>query len=253
MKLQNGLIMRMHMEVDALVKSSRSFPAKFSYALTKNKDVLTRFVNGVRRKTAPPPEFFAYEGERVKLCQDMSRKDEAGKPITIPGTGPQNPEKFDIIDTKEFDLKLAALQLKHKKALDKVQATQNKYANFPMELGEINLHIVDPEVLNDWYETVDVGGKPTMIRGNIASNVMEIIAPMFAGFIEEYEELEEEPEDEVDNQKVEMHIVEDPKDEDPTKKDPVLVEEVIAEDGIESCGEKEFPSPRPECEASKQI
>lgn len=256
MRLQNGLIMRMHMEVDTLVKSSRSFPARFSYALAKNKTVLARFVNAVRKKTAPPPEFFAYEGERVKLCQDMSKKDEAGKVITIPGTGPQNPERFDITDTKAFDAKLAELQLKYKIALDKVQATQVKYANFPVEFGEVNLHVIDPDILSDWYETVDVGGKPTMIRGNISSNVMEVIAPMFAGYMDEPEEVEEGEDDvpEAQNQKAEMHIVEDPKPTDPSKEESPLVKEPIEAEGAPlSCGEKDVPSPGPECEMSKEV
>lgn len=210
MKLQNGLLMRMQLEIGELIRSKRQFPAKFGYALTRNNNILGSFVSEVRKKTAPPPEFFAYENERIKLCVDMSKKDPEGKPLTIKSSRPGGTEEYDIEDRPVFEVKLKELQAKHKPVLDIMEGIQKKYSSFPAEMTEIELYQVRVDVLDDWYEEIKIDDKPKFVRGAISAQVIEIISPMFFEYSETLKAADDKP--------VQMHVMDAPEQEAP--KDP---------------------------------
>lgn len=94
---------------------------KFTYALAKNKKILSTEVESIQEAISPSEEFKTFEGERLSLCRDMSKKDENGEAIIING------REFDIEDMDEFEAKLNDLKDNYKETIDK-EMEKNKQA-----------------------------------------------------------------------------------------------------------------------------
>lgn len=125
---------------------------KFLYAVKRNKDkfmpeVLIMQKFAMERKQHEKAQ--EYQEKRVKICEDLCKRDENGKPIII-----ENQFQFEQDKYKEFQEQFKALNEEYKEVVD-----DNK--NFEAEVEKLLQEEVDCEIYKikvDWLPTGVITG-----------------------------------------------------------------------------------------------
>jgi len=122
---------------------------KFAYAVAKNRKCLQGEVETLKELIKPSKEIEEFETKRVKLCQDMSEKDENGAPV-IKGN------VFVMADPPAFEAKFKELQEEYKVNLEEhaqkkqdfdtlleepsdIEFFKVKLENFPNEISAVQM------------------------------------------------------------------------------------------------------------------
>ena len=120
-----------------------SAPAKFSYALVKNKNKLKSVFKEIKEKEPVPDEaFLEYEKERVEVVSKAAKKDANGDPILR--THPDGSRRYDIEESKmeEVNAEVEKLKEKHKKAMDDMRLKEVEYTKFLDEEIDVDIYTV---------------------------------------------------------------------------------------------------------------
>jgi predicted oxidoreductase (fatty acid repression mutant protein) len=89
--------------------------ARLAFALAKNIKLIEDEINIIRKTVEPTPEYFAYDSERVELCERLCRRDESGN---LQKRAVGDTFEFDIdTDSKEWKKAMASLKAKHADAI----------------------------------------------------------------------------------------------------------------------------------------
>lgn len=110
--------------------------ARFSYAVSRNKQLLEPIVKLLEGMTKPNDEHKKFTDERQDLLKEYAKKDEDGNPMVQRTPGPNNQvrESFMIpgINDKdnEFNTKLEKIRKKHQAAIDEQADKETKYEEF---------------------------------------------------------------------------------------------------------------------------
>lgn len=116
--------------------SATGMKSRFSYAVSRNKQLLEPIIKSMEEMTKPNDEHKEFTDERQDLLKEYAQKDENGNPIIQRTPGPNNQirESFMIpgVNDKdnEFNTKLEKIRKKHQKAIDEQADKEEKYNEF---------------------------------------------------------------------------------------------------------------------------
>ncbi len=107
--------------------------AKFSYAISKNFNILQDEVKSLSESIQPSEEYKnGFDKERMELLNKLGKKDDAGKLIVV---GDENV----LEDQAAFDLEYAELRKKYKEVVDKYDATLKEFEALKKEPSSVTL------------------------------------------------------------------------------------------------------------------
>jgi hypothetical protein len=145
--------------------------ARFSYAVSRNKQLLEPIIKSLEEMTKPNDEHKKFTDERQELLKEYAKKDEDGNPMVqrIPGPNNQVRESFMIpgINDKdnEFNTKLERLKKKHSKAISEQEEREKKYEEYLDEpVDDFTPIMVDWKLVPDGISQQAMDGVFFMIK-----------------------------------------------------------------------------------------
>lgn len=128
--------------------------ARFTYTISKNKEVLKKVVEEIQKKAEMHENYKEYEKERVELNEKHTKRDKDGNPEI-------KDKKYVIKDKAVFDKEIEKLNKKHKDAIEEreqqrkdVEDLANK--EITLDLKTIPLSIVPDKVTVDQMEVLSI-------------------------------------------------------------------------------------------------
>jgi hypothetical protein len=109
---------------------------KFVYALVMTRKSLQALAEAVEEMVKPPERIQQYEQQRQALCQELSVKDDQGKPMI-------SADQHFVIDPQrqiEFNGRLSNLQKIFQYDIDSYRIASDNTNRFLMEASEIAIH-----------------------------------------------------------------------------------------------------------------
>lgn len=132
--LTNQEVIVLHNQLSILNHSG----VKFSYAIARNVAILKPLVQSLKDSVAPSEDFAEFDGERIKLAIEHSKKDEKGKPVI---------ENGNYVVEDSFHKSLEPLKKKYKEAIEGHQKKLEEYNALLNETVEIELYGIKYEWL----------------------------------------------------------------------------------------------------------
>ena len=128
--------------------------ARFTYTISKNKEVLKKVVEEIQKKAEMHENYKEYEKERVELNEKHTKRDKDGNPVV-------KDKNYVIKDKAKFDEEVEKLKKKHKDAIEEreqqrkdVEDLANK--EITLDLKTIPLSIVPDKVTVDQMEVLSI-------------------------------------------------------------------------------------------------
>ena len=128
--------------------------ARFTYTISKNKEVLKKVVEEIQKKAEMHDNYREYEKERVELNEKHTKRDKDGNPVI-------KDKNYVIKDKAKFDADVEKLKKKHKDAIEEreqqrkdVEDLANK--EITLDLKTIPLSIVPDKVTVDQMEVLSI-------------------------------------------------------------------------------------------------
>ena len=128
--------------------------ARFTYTISKNKEVLKKVVEEIQKKAEMHENYKEYEKERVELNEKHTKRDKDGNPVI-------KDKNYVIKDKAKFDADVEKLKKKHKDAIEEreqqrkdVEDLANK--EITLDLKTIPLSIVPDKVTVDQMEVLSI-------------------------------------------------------------------------------------------------
>jgi hypothetical protein len=120
--------------------ASEKTNVKFHFGIIRNKRVLEPEVDSMQKAQAPPDGYQAFEDARMKMCQEMCEKDDAGNPKIIAG-------QFAIPEEARpgFDEKMEGLKEEHQEVLDVMEKQQEEFNELLKEEINVEFHKIKLE------------------------------------------------------------------------------------------------------------
>ena len=100
---------------------------QFAYGLAKNRNLLIAELKLMQKANKHSNEFKEYDQKRVKLAENMSKRNEDGTPMT---EMMQNGEQYVIENKPAFNKKLKDLQEEYKDALAEQEKKNIEFESF---------------------------------------------------------------------------------------------------------------------------
>lgn len=120
---------------------------KFCYCVARNSVIVDREIENFQTATKASKEFQVYDEARLKLAQEMAKKDKDGKPVIENNSYvPEN--------TKEFDKKIEALKAEHKEAVEKREKQIEEFNEFLEKESDVKLYMIN---FSDIPESINAG------------------------------------------------------------------------------------------------
>ncbi len=116
---------------------------EFSYAVNLNYFAIRDQVAALRKSIEPGEDYEAFERERLELCKKHAKKDDKGKPMTIPIPGGIRYVFGDCVDL--FEKQLTVLRKKHKSAIEAQEKREKDYAEILKQDFQFAVSMVKPE------------------------------------------------------------------------------------------------------------
>jgi polyribonucleotide nucleotidyltransferase len=128
--------------------------ARFTYTISKNKEVLKNVVEEIQKKAEMHDNYREYEKERVELNEKYTKRDKDGNPEV-------KDKNYVIKDKAKFDEEVEKLKEKHKEAIEEreqqrkdVEELANK--EITLDLKTIPLSIVPDKVTVDQMDVLSI-------------------------------------------------------------------------------------------------
>lgn len=128
--------------------------ARFTYTVSKNKEVLKKVVEEIQKKAEMHENYKEYEKERVELNEKHTKRDKDGNPVV-------KDKNYVIKDKAKFEEEVEKLKKKHKDAIEEreqqrkdVEDLANK--EITLDLKTIPLSIVPDKVTVDQMEVLSI-------------------------------------------------------------------------------------------------
>ena len=128
--------------------------AKFTYTISKNKEILKKVVEEIQKKAEMHENYREYEKERVDLNEKYAKRDKDGNPEV-------KDKNYVIKDKAKFEEEVEKLKKKHKEAIEEreqqrkdVEELANK--EITLDLKTIPLSIVPDKVTVDQMEVLSI-------------------------------------------------------------------------------------------------
>ena len=133
----------------ALNSTGKLSGVRFSYAVSKNVDILKPEIDALIKSVEPSEQYQEYEEKRVEIAKSHAKKNKEGKElVNIREDGNQ---EYQIKDQKAFEKELKKLQAEHKDAIDGREKQYEEYNKMLEESVDVNLHTIK---LNDIPEDI---------------------------------------------------------------------------------------------------
>lgn len=128
--------------------------ARFTYTISKNKEVLKKVVEEIQKKAEMHENYKEYEKERVELNEKHTKRDKDGNPEI-------KDKKYVIKDKAVFDKEIEKLNKKYKDAIEEREEQRKaveEMANneVTLELRTIPLSIVPDTITIDQMEVLSI-------------------------------------------------------------------------------------------------
>ena len=101
--------------------SNGEHPLKFSYFISKNKNIIKNEIEILTELSKPKQEFIEYDNKRATLAYELSDKNSAGKPII------ENNSYVVTNNKEEFDSQLQILKEEYKTAIEEQIKAQKEF------------------------------------------------------------------------------------------------------------------------------
>ncbi|HQM18829.1 MAG TPA: hypothetical protein PLY98_01805 [Candidatus Paceibacterota bacterium] len=128
--------------------------ARFTYTISKNKEVLKNVVEEIQKKAEMHDNYREYEKERVELNEKYTKRDKDGNPEI-------KDKNYVIKDKVKFEEEVEKLKEKHKEAIEEreqqrkeVEELANK--EITLDLKTIPLSIVPDKVTVDQMDVLSI-------------------------------------------------------------------------------------------------
>jgi len=128
--------------------------ARFTYTISKNKEVLKNVVEEIQKKAEMHDNYREYEKERVELNEKYTKRDKDGNPEI-------KDKNYVIKDKAKFEEEVEKLKEKHKEAIEEreqqrkeVEELANK--EITLDLKTIPLSIVPDKVTVDQMDVLSI-------------------------------------------------------------------------------------------------
>ena len=128
--------------------------ARFTYTISKNKEVLKNVVEEIQKKAEMHDNYREYEKERVELNEKYTKRDKDGNPEV-------KDKNYVIKDKVKFEEEVEKLKEKHKEAIEEreqqrkeVEELANK--EITLDLKTIPLSIVPDKVTVDQMDVLSI-------------------------------------------------------------------------------------------------
>jgi polyribonucleotide nucleotidyltransferase len=128
--------------------------ARFTYTISKNKEVLKNVVEEIQKKAEMHDNYREYEKERVELNEKYTKRDKDGNPEI-------KDKNYVIKDKAKFEEEVEKLKEKHKDAIEEreqqrkdVEELANK--EITLDLKTIPLSIVPDKVTVDQMDVLSI-------------------------------------------------------------------------------------------------
>lgn len=115
---------------------------KFSYALAKNKKILSSEIEVLRDTVKPSKEIVEFEQKRIALAIENSEKDEHGQ-AKVEG------DRYVIVDQKKFNSLMEELKKGYTEALAEESEKQKIYDDLMKEESSVKLFTIEKENVPD--------------------------------------------------------------------------------------------------------
>lgn len=136
MKLKKEEIVNLWNIIEILNKIKSN--VKFTYGIVKNKKIIQSEVEAIKETLKSSERFEEYERNRIKLCSQMSEKNEDNKPIIINN-------EFKIQNIKLFKIMLNKLVEEYQEDIDLESEKNKQIKNFLQEEVEVELYKINLE------------------------------------------------------------------------------------------------------------
>ncbi len=108
---------------------------KFTYALAKNKRIITPEVKAFQEMAKPSPKFQKYINKKKELLSKLSKKDEKGNPVI------EN-NLYVMENLKEADVEMEKLIEENKEVIEEGEIAKEKFDEFMNKEIDLKLHKV---------------------------------------------------------------------------------------------------------------
>lgn len=127
--------------------------SKFSFTISKNKEVLAPMLKKVQEMAKRPEGFAEYDSKRTEINKKYALKDEKGEFILIEKKGVKNYD-IDPSKTEVYEKELSDLKIEYKEVLDTIENQKvllDEYVNEEVEikLRALPLSIVPNDITID--------------------------------------------------------------------------------------------------------
>lgn len=145
--------------------------ARFSYAVSRNKQRLELVIKSLDEMATPNEEHKKFIDEREELLKEYSKKDEDGNPVIHQTPGPMGQMKKGFLipnvtdKSSDFNVQLEKLQKKHKKTIDEQAEKEKKYQEYlENEADDFEPIMVDWKLVPDGLSQQAMDGVFFMIK-----------------------------------------------------------------------------------------
>jgi hypothetical protein len=137
MKVTHKAAIELHFCLAQLETKLPTLPVKFGYASLRTKKYLKGIVECFQELQAPFPELLEFDKKRVAICEELSEKDENGKPVLEDNNFKIQEGKLD-----ELNEKVEAVREEYKEWFDKAEDRKKEIEEFLQEETEVEVHQV---------------------------------------------------------------------------------------------------------------
>ncbi len=128
--------------------------AKFTYTISKNKEILKKVVEEIQKKAEMHENYREYEKERVELNEKYAKRDKDGNPEV-------KDKNYVIKDKAKFEEEVEKLKKKHKDAIEQREQQRediDKLADeeITLELKTLPIGIIPNEITVDQMEVLSM-------------------------------------------------------------------------------------------------
>ena len=128
--------------------------AKFTYTISKNKEILKKVVEEIQKKAEMHENYREYEKERVELNEKYTKRDKDGNPEV-------KDKNYVIKDKAKFEEEVEKLKKKHKDAIEQREQQRediDKLADeeITLELKTLPIGIIPNEITVDQMEVLSM-------------------------------------------------------------------------------------------------
>lgn len=113
---------------------------KFSYAISKNLNLLKPEIEAIEKTLELPEKFKEFDQARVALAERYAEKDEKGE--AKKEKSENGSEQFVMEDTKKFDKEFEVLKKEYKEVIELREKQIEEYTKLLTEESEVILHKV---------------------------------------------------------------------------------------------------------------